>query len=215
MVEFKDISQPLADIGSHYHFHKSPPMLEKLLNFVASLVRAFHEFWRNLFGHHGQSLDSRSISHFFQFVIIAVGITAVLFIIVMMVRRLSTQRKTTAKTIRGASAVEEILDSSGWKQHASKLAKQGDHRGACRAIYLSLLQKLDENGIAQFAPTKTNYEYAYLLSKHPDIQQRFKRLSGLVEVIWFGNKTADEADYNEAVQELDEVSARITGVGAS
>jgi hypothetical protein len=211
-VEFKDISKPLAEVAQQYHFHKPPAFIEQLREAAIKFFRWLNEFWRDLFRQSGGNLDSRSISGFLQGLIVFCAVVAIIGAVFVLMRRIKKQKEEAQQTIRGAQAVEEILDANGWRDRAVKLAAQDDYRGACRALYLSLLKNFDENGVAEFAPTKTNYEYSYALAKQPELQQGFKRLAYLVEVVWFGNKQADQSDYAESVSCLDDLQRQVKAV---
>jgi hypothetical protein len=211
-VEFKDISKPLAEVAQQYHFHKPPAFIEQLREAAIKFFRWLNEMWREMFRQSGGNLDSRSISTFLQGLIVFCAVLAIVGAVFVLMRRIKKQQQEAQQTIRGAEAVEEILDATGWRDKAGKLAGQSDYRGACRALYLSLLKNLDENGVAEFAPTKTNYEYSYALAKQPELQQGFKRLAYLVELVWFGNKQADENDYAESVSCLDDLQRQVQEV---
>ena len=47
----------------------------------------------------------------------------------------------------------------GADKFIAQLLKENATKEACRALYMSCLHLLDEDEIAVFAPTKTNYEY--------------------------------------------------------
>jgi hypothetical protein len=208
-VNFQDITDPLASVAQHYHFHKPPALFETIREFLLKALRMLNEWWRQLFMHSGQSLNSKSLSSVLQFIVILAAVAAVFAVIYVLLRRVAMQQRERVQTIKGATAVEELLNAEGWKTQAEKLASRQDYRGACRAVYLSLLQNLDENKIAQFAPTKTNYEYSYALAQHPELQKGFRRLADLVEVIWFGNKEADKTDFQQSMNWLTELSSDI------
>lgn len=70
---------------------------------------------------------------------------------------------------------------------------------------MSCLHLLDENKIAVFAPTKTNYEYFYTLKQKPTIAVHFRPLVDTVELIWFGNKEAEESDYIDCLNLLTDI----------
>jgi hypothetical protein len=214
-VEFKDISKPLAEVAQQYHFHKPPPFIEQLREAAIKFFRWLNEMWREMFRQSAGNLDSRSISTFFQWLIVFCAVVAIVGAVFVLMRRIKKQQQEAQQTIRGAQAVEEILDAGGWRDKAVKLAAQADYRGACRALYLSVLKNFDENGVAEFAPTKTNYEYSYALAKQPALQQGFKRLAYLVELVWFGNKQADENDYAESMSCLDDLQQQVQAAAAA
>lgn len=212
---FRDVSKEISEIASGYHFTKPPAVIEDLMVSLSRAVRAILEFLRELFQPSGGSLDSRGLSFLIQIFIYAIAVAAIAWLIYYLVKRAATTRAAAARATKGATQVEELLDADGWQRQAERLATTQDYKGACRAVYLSVLQSLHENGIAQFAPTKTNYEYAYSLAKHPQIRDEFKEIAETVELIWFGNKSATIDDYQQSKQLLSGISPEIQRIGLS
>jgi hypothetical protein len=214
-VGFRDVSKEIAEVANGYHFTKTPGFIEDVLGFGAKILRAILEFVRDLFSHGGGTLDSRGTSFLLQVAIFVAAAIAIVWVAIVLFKRARTATDATASTTKGATVVEELLDADGWAKHAEKLATSQDYKGACRAVYLSLLQNLHENGIAQFNPTKTNYEYSYSLTRHPEIQSDFKALAERVEVIWFGNKDATNDDYDLSKRQLSGMESEIRKIGAA
>ena len=206
---FHDISNELSKVSSHYHFHRPPAFVDTLREWLGKLARMLHDTLNELFGQHGSSMDSRSLSALLQVLVYVLGIAAAIAVVYLLTRKLAAAGQEAAQTVRGATTVEEILDAAGWRKQADKLAEKQDYRGACRALYLCLLQDFDEHGIAKFAPTKTNYEYAYLLAGHPGMQSKFRQMADLVETIWFGNRRADEPEYQESLSQLRDIESEL------
>jgi hypothetical protein len=210
----RDVTNEIAEVAKHYHFSKTPSIVEDLIKQFWQIVRALLEWWNSLTGPHASALDSRNVSTLLQVVIYVATGCAMVALVVLLYRRARTAGGDKKRTTKGASAVEEILDARGWRTQAEKLAGTGDYKGACRAVYLCLLQSLHENEIARFAPAKTNYEYSYTLAKYPDIQTPFRDLAERVELIWFGNKQASREDYDVSIRQLDGLSGDIKRVAA-
>lgn len=208
----RDISNELAEVAKHYHFAKTPTIVEELIKQFWRIVRAILEWWNNLTSTHGSSLDSRNVSFLLQIAIFIGAVLALVALVFLLYKKARTTGGDTARSTKGASAVEEILDAQGLRKQAEKLAAAGDYKGACRSVYLSLLQSLHENGIAAFAPAKTNYEYSYTLAKYPNVQTPFRELAERVEVIWFGNREASKEDYESSVVQLDSLAGEIARV---
>ncbi len=212
---FRDVSKEITEVAGGYHFTQPPAVIEDLMVMFARVLRAILDFIRELFQPRGGSLDSTGLSFLIQVGIYAIAAVAVGWLAYYLVKRASSNRAAAALATKGASAVEELLDADGWQRQAENLAKTQDYKGACRAVYLSVLQSLHENGIAQFAPSKTNYEYAYSLVKHPQIRDEFKELAETVETIWFGNKNATIDDYQQSKNLLSGINPEILRIGVS
>lgn len=198
----RDVSNEIAEVAKHYHFAKTPGIVEDVIKQFWRIVRALFEWWHGLTGPHVSPLDSRNISTLLQIAVYVVTGFAVIALALLLYRQVRTARGDKTRTSKGASAVDEILDAEGWRRQGERLAGTGDYKGACRAVYLSLLQFLHENEIAVFAPAKTNYEYSYTLAKYPQIQVPFRELAERVELIWFGNQQASKADFEACMTQL-------------
>jgi hypothetical protein len=221
-LSYKDISNELREVAAHYRFHRPPAFVDDFKEWLGKVIRSIYDFLHELFRHTGGAMDSRSMSALLQGVIYVTAVAACLIAVYWLWRKAAVVQKEAAESTRGASAVEQILNASGWRMQAEKLAAKADYRGACRAVYLSLLQNLDERGIAQFAPTKTNYEYQYLLASFPSVQKEFRALADLVETIWFGNRQAEQHDYTDSIErlaamdrELERLAAQKKAAGAA
>src|SRR5438045_183297 len=97
------------------------------------IARAIHEFLREIFRHGGNAMDSKSVSAALGYVIIVVAIAACVAALVGFLRRAGEFKRESRRLIKGASTIEENLDSQGWRFQAGKLASAQDYRGACRA----------------------------------------------------------------------------------
>ncbi len=216
-MKFEDISKQIADVSRNYHFHKPPDFVLRIQEVIARIWRFILDLLDWIFnrGHHFGGSDSRSLSSLLQILIYSAGALAMLVLAFVLWRRLRQQSLANKRLRKGASQIEELLDASGWKEQAHTLSASADYRGACRALYLSLLQYMHENHLAEFAPTRTNYEYSYALSSYPDIQKGFRQISNLVELIWFGNKEASAADYEETLQALAKLEPAVAQTDAA
>ena len=208
-MDFKDVSREISQVADGYRYHKPPALLESARDFLAQLLRKIMQIIHDLFQRHGGTSDARSMSGVIQFAVYLCGVLAVFALFYLLLKQMKSSVASKTDTVRGAREVEALLDANGWKAQADKLAAVQEYKPACRAIYLSLLQNMHEHHIAEFAPAKTNFEYSYSLAKYPDIQLEFRKLSDLVEVIWFGNKEATRDDYDQSVTFLAQVDKSI------
>ncbi len=198
-MSYPDATPVIADVANKYIYPKQPEAVGNIQDLLSQIIQAILDWLHSMNVSIPQTTDSRGISSSLQYLLYALGAIAVVVLIYVLFRRVRLKQMALSLKKRGALDVEQVLNASGWKEEAEKLAKQGDYRGACRALYLSLLQVFDENKIAIFAPAKTNYEYRYLLSKHPQICQGFISVADIVELVWFGNKRAESTDYKSCL----------------
>src|SRR5579883_1303337 len=188
-MEFKDHSSQLAEVSKAYAHHETPFWLLRWQELMQQLQQWWQAFWdKFLNAHRGAGFcDNRGFSSLLQYAIYIAGFIAFLTICYLLWRRAVRLTEQKNSTTRGAAAVEKILDSEGYRQEAERLFSVQNYKGACRALYLCLLQDMHEKSVAVFAPAKTNYEYRYLLLHFPALKEAFMRLAEIVESVWFGN----------------------------
>jgi hypothetical protein len=105
--------------------------------------------------------------------------------------------------------------ASAWWKEADELARQGQHLGALRAVYLAVLSLLHRRQLIRFEVPRTNGEYVAQVRLEPraprELHDPFERLTELFEGKWYGDR-ACEADEYRAGRELAEA---IDGLASS
>lgn len=190
-----DITEQLSSLASRYQYHKPPAFILALQETARKVLQWCAEWLDSLNFRMPGAADSRPLSTTLTLLLYAAGLLAAIALIWVLVKQARKTRTAVKPTKKGAEAIERILDSAALRNEAEQYANAGDFRAACRSIYLSFLQALHEKEIAIFAPTKTNYEYSYLLKSHDNLHCGFKELADCIELVWFGNKTADRLDF--------------------
>ena len=204
-MDFKDITPEIAEVAKSYRYHQSPDLLVKLQERIASALRWLNDWLSSFRITIPGPADTKIVGNLMQLILLAAGLIGAAVLLWLVWVRLSQIRKAKAAAKRAAASAELVLDAGGWRQEAQNLASREDWRGACRALYLSLLRLLDELRVASFAPTKTNYEYWYALSAYPAIQKGFRELASRVELVWFGSRLATKPDYDLCLAKLGEM----------
>ncbi len=198
-MDFQDVSPQLEKMASEFTYKDPPDFLVRLQELVSYVLRAIADFLKQ-FRISIPGTDTSAVGNLMQLLLVILGAVCVIVILVLMFKRMRHLREQAQIAKRGALSLEEILDSAGWKQRAEELAKARLFKDACRAVYLSVIYLLDEKQVLNFAPTRTNYEYYYALSGKDSLQRGFRRLSDLVEIMWFGNYVAEENDFKDCMQ---------------
>ncbi|MBX9695707.1 MAG: DUF4129 domain-containing protein [Cyanobacteria bacterium] len=194
-MPFQDISKELSKLSGEYHYHEPPDVLVKLQELISQALRAIADFLRHLHIELPGMANTSAVGDTLQIILIAVGGLCTIALVFFMWTRMRQLRLQAARARRGASSLDIELDSAGWKEQARQFHDHGKHREAVRALYLSLLQLLDEKEVLNYAPTRSNYEYFYALANSVSLQQGFRQLTDRVEVIWFGDHDAGSSDY--------------------
>lgn len=208
-MDFQDVTPQLEKLAGEFNYKDPPDFLVRLQEMISYVLRAIADFLKQ-FKISIPGTDTSAVGNIMQILLVLLGAVCLFVILYLMSRRMKHLREQAQIAKRGALSLEEILDSAGWKQKAEELAKARLFKDACRAVYLSVIYLLDEKQILNFAPTRTNYEYFYALSGKDSLQRGFRRLSDLVEVMWFGNYVAAEDDFKDCMQLSDTIEREVT-----
>lgn len=204
-MDSRNIAKEIAEIAKDYDYQQPPGLLIKIQEIITSIIRAIHDILSLIELPQTGSSDTKLVGDLLQTLVVLVAVLALAVVAIVILRRIK-QIESQKKLAGGELIVRESeLDSRGWRSFAAQLFKENATKEACRALYMSCLHLLDEDEIAVFAPTKTNYEYFYTLKQKPSIAQNFRPLVDTVELIWFGNKDAEESDYNDCLDLLSKI----------
>jgi Domain of unknown function (DUF4129) len=97
-----------------------------------------------------------------------------------------------------------------WLQQAQKLQQQGNYPEACRALYLAMLQHLNDAKIAPHEPSRTDGEYRHLV-KELSYPRAYGTLLAAHEQLCFGGVELNSEDFNRcqrAYREIEGVGIR-------
>lgn len=212
-MEFKDISAQIADVASRYHYHKPPELLVYMQELLSRILRFIKDLLEQLHLFNSDFSDTRMVGNLMQVLLYAAGTLCALIIIYLVFMRMTKLTQMSRLARAGASNSEMLLTSEGWLSEAKSLAEKEHYKSACRAAYLSFLRLLDEQKIAPFSPTRTNYEYWYQLSRSREIQIAFRNLADIVELVWFGNKQAERTDFERCLELIESARPTIARLG--
>lgn len=211
-MEFKDVTATIQEVASGYQYKDPPDFLVKLQEIVTYLWRLVADFLKHLRLTIPGFANSSAVADLMQMLLIGAGALCFLAILVFAWSKMSQLQAAEKLAKRGAQSIDINLDSHGWKAKAAELASAGHHKEAVRALYLSLIYLMDEKGIIDFAPTRTNYEYYYALSTSRPLQKGFRTMADRVEEIWFGNHPAKQSDFQACKELLTSLESEVAAV---
>lgn len=214
-METKNVSAQIADIAQNYQYKEPPTFLVTVQDWITWLLRTIADFLGSFKIIIPGLSDTSTVTSVMQFLLYLAGIAAAGTVMYLVWNRLGYLNNQTQLARGGKAITQTLLDSSGWRTEAAELAAQGQWKDACRATYLSLLRLLSEKHIAEFSPTRTNYEYLYLLASYSTLQQGFREVASLVEAIWFGGVDASRSDYQFCLAKVDELSNEVETLAAA
>lgn len=202
-MDFKNVSPLLKDIAAEYRFRETPVGVLWLREQITKILRAIIDFLSNLKIPLPGGSDSRAAADLLQFFLILAGVVCAIVVTFLLARRMSQIKKSGQTQLPLASDLP--LDRKGFKDHARAMRESGNYRESVRSLYMSALYLLDERGIINFSPTRTNFEYFYSLGAPSlsELQKTFRELVDRVESIWFGFAHCDDTDYSRCLELLE------------
>lgn len=78
-----------------------------------------------------------------------------------------------------------------WAGLADELAARGEFREAIRHLYLALLSRLHRDGVIDYDPTLSNWEYLFAFKGASVLKAGFKELTRRFDFAWYGNEGVD------------------------
>jgi hypothetical protein len=125
-------------------------------------------------------------------------VTAVLlFILIRSFKRKKTEQTDLDETggltqqplEDGMSALSKPAET--WAGLADDLAARGEFREAIRHLYLALLSRLHRDGVIDYDPTLSNWEYLFAFKGAAALKAGFKELTRRFDFAWYGNLGVD------------------------
>ena len=202
----KDVRPYLEELAKEYDFQETPEFILRIQELITEISRWINDLLKHLRIPVPGDTNTSGIADILQFALIITGALCLVIVAILSIRKLNKIKQKAKLEFKVAEAIEEELDSKGWRLRAEQLASDSHWSKACRALYLSLLYMLDENEILSYTPTRSNYEYWYALSSYKQLQAPFRELVNLVDLIWFGDYQASRSDYSTCERLLNEIA---------
>lgn len=107
--------------------------------------------------------------------------------------------------IEPAARADRPLTADLWLVQAQEFQRQGNYRQACRALYMAMLQRLNDTGVVPGEPSRTDGEYRQLLQQQSGQVQPYQVLIATHEDQCFGDADATLDDFNRCQQAYREI----------
>jgi hypothetical protein len=154
-------------------------------------------------------------------VAVAVALVLALVLVVLFLRT----RRRGAAPAPGVESAPEVSsrrdedplsrESSGWEEHAARLAAARRWREAIRAWYHAVLVALFQAGLLHHQKGRTNWEYVARLDPRHAWRSGFVTLTRLFDREWYGRRASDAAALSECSREARSILAALRGTGRS
>ncbi|GET39174.1 DUF4129 domain-containing protein [Microseira wollei] len=100
---------------------------------------------------------------------------------------------------RQTTVPESELTAETWLLRARELYRQSDYREAARALYMAMLQQLNDTRIVPHQPSRTDGEYIQLTQELPH-HASYQILLQTHERLWFGNQEITPEAFEQCQQ---------------
>lgn len=102
----------------------------------------------------------------------------------------------------------QSLSVAGWLQRSQKFQQQGNYREACRCLYMAMLQRLSDNGIAPHESSRTDGEYLKLVQQLPQ-PKPYRTLLMTHQQLCFSNTETSSSDFEQCQQAYQEIKDEV------
>jgi Domain of unknown function (DUF4129) len=99
----------------------------------------------------------------------------------------------------GMKKSSEDLSLNRWLGRSQKFQEQGNYSEACRCLYMAMLQRLNDSGIALHLASRTDGEYLQLIQQLPQAQP-YQILLNVHQQLCFSNAEASHSLFEECKQ---------------
>lgn len=151
-------------------------------------------------------ISGRSGTDLLQLVVyVAVGVAFVMFLIWLKQRFDRPQEDFAREIIPFAPSAKGWLS---WLADARAAAQQNDWRNAVHLAYWAAISFLEEHGAWKPDRARTPREYLRILGTRKPQYPTLSALTRNFEVIWYGRREAQAADFNEVLQQLEKLGCK-------
>jgi hypothetical protein len=98
------------------------------------------------------------------------------------------------------------LSVASWLERSQKFQQQANYREACICLYMAMLQRLHDSGIAKAQPSRTDGEYLQLVQQLPQ-PQPYQTLLTTHQRLCFSNTEASRSVFEQCEQAYREIEA--------
>lgn len=143
---------------------------------------------------------SRSLGNVLAWVFVAV---AALLLAIWAVRYFVHQAAQPGMHLAGSSRPGQ--DWRDWLREARAAAERGDYRAAIHAAYWVAVARLEETKLLPQDRSRTPRESLRLVRRESSEYTPLAQLTRRFELVWYGYRPATEADWSEAIQQLEKL----------
>jgi len=206
----RDAAEALAARNSPQSLDESRAKLNRILEgkefqaihgptwFEVLRARFYDWILRQLDKLFGRFRGGRAISNVIAWTLIAL---AALLLILWAVRATMRAGARPEMDLRGAAGPGR--DSPYWLREARDAAARGDYRAAIHAAYWAAIARLEEMKSLPEDRSRTPRESLRLIRRESAEYAPLSQLTRRFELVWYGYRSANSADWSDAMQQLE------------
>ena len=118
----------------------------------------------------------------------------------------SLSNQLSQPTDRATKTSNGELSVADWLQRSQKFQQQGNYHEACLCLYRAMLQRLNDTGIAQHQPSRTDGEYLQLVQQLPQ-PQPYQTLLMTHQQLCFSKVEASRSVFDQCQQAYQQIEA--------
>jgi hypothetical protein len=161
-----------------------------------SLWERFMAWLRSVFGVKRGSFADDFWTEYFWYILFAVIVGVLLYIFFKKEIRSFFYRNTSLRSPK-LEVLAEDINTYDFDSAIREAESKGNYRYAVRLSYLKNLKALNERGLIEWSPDKTNAEYFSELAGKP-MQRVFGQCTHIFNWIWYGDFPLSGTDYRDA-----------------
>jgi len=146
----------------------------------------------------GRLGGTKTISNIVAWTVIVLACLVLLF---WMVRILMRAGSRSEMDLSGATPVNR--DWHRWLRDARAAAARGDYRAAIHAAYWAAIVRMEETNSLPEDRSRTPRESLRLIQKESANYAPLLQLTQRFELVWYGYRSATDADWSDAMQQLE------------
>lgn len=187
---------------------------------LSQLQQRFGEWWELQFSRFAPDAPKASLPSWWDSPMLQMLVKAVFWIIVgllvawvgWLIWRLlrpyiySLTNSLHQSTKKADQTPAQELSVVRWLQRSQKFQQQGNYREACQCLYMAMLQRLNDSGVAPHQPSRTDGEYLKLVQQLPQ-PRPYRTLLMTHQQLCFSNTEASSSDFEQCQQAYQEIEA--------
>ena len=156
----------------------------------------------------GFDINPQVVQYIFFTIIIGVLLYVLIKYVIALQAAGVSQNDDTDIEVQNLKEAEANPMQADLKSLIAKLVAQGDYRGATRAYFLLVLQRMHRKKLIAWSKPKTNFDYVHEVQHQPFCNE-FTGLTNVFEHVWYGEHAIDRAHFADNEKKFQQLLAKL------